>query len=213
MESNPGDTELKSGALDGFPLNPAPVRSAIERASPLDTAEQLNEQWTRVRSRLQQDVGDVEYRTWLRQMALGNVDGDAVTVHLPSRFLRDWVRGHYADKLNALRHSENKRIRRVDIRVGGTGVLAEPSGAERDGSALPDDAFADAPGLLAPDLLAPDLLASDRADDPRSDPARPEMAAPLDTRFEFDSFVVGKPNEFAYACARRVAERTSPMMG
>ena len=35
------------------------------------------------------------------------------------------------------------------------------------------------------------------------------MAAPLDPRFEFDSFVVGKPNEFAYACARRVAERPS----
>ncbi len=32
------------------------------------------------------------------------------------------------------------------------------------------------------------------------------MAAPLEQRFTFDSFVVGKPNEFAYACARRVAE-------
>ncbi len=197
MESNPGDTELKSGALDGLPL--PPVRPALERVAPLDTAEQLGEQWARVRSRLQQDVGDVEYRTWLRQMTLGNVDGDEVTVHLPSRFLRDWVRGHYADKLNALWQSENKRIRRVDIRVGGAGILAEPSGAERDGPVLPGDAFAD----------APDLLALDRADDPRSDPARPEMAAPLDTRFEFDSFVVGKPNEFAYACARRVAERPS----
>ena len=193
MESNPGDTELKSGVLDGFPLNPAPVRSAIDRASPLDTAEQLREQWARVRSRLQQDVGDVEYRTWLRQMILGNVDGDEVTVHLPSRFLRDWVRGHYADKLNALWQSENKRIRRVDIRVGG--ALAEASDAERDGSALPGE--------------APDLPGLDRTEDPRSDPARPEMAAALDTRFEFDSFVVGKPNEFAYACARRVAERPS----
>ena len=35
------------------------------------------------------------------------------------------------------------------------------------------------------------------------------MALPLDQRFAFDSFVVGKPNEFAYACARRVAERPS----
>jgi len=158
MDSNPGDTELESGTLDGFP-RPAPVRSAIERASPFDTMEQLGEQWARVRSRLQQDVGDVEYRTWLRQMTLGNVDGDEVTVHLPSRFLRDWVRGHYADKLNALWHSENKRIRRVDIRVGRAGILAEASGAGRDGSALPGDAFADAPDLLAPDLLASDRTA------------------------------------------------------
>ena len=30
--------------------------------------------------------------------------------------------------------------------------------------------------------------------------------APLDPRFTFDSFVVGKPNELAHAAARRVAE-------
>ena len=43
----------------------------------------------------------------------------------------------------------------------------------------------------------------DRAE-PRSD-----LAAPLDPRFTFEGFVVGKPNEFAHACARRVAERPS----
>ncbi len=39
--------------------------------------------------------------------------------------------------------------------------------------------------------------------------ARPDdrADAALDPRFTFDSFIVGKPNEFAYACARRVAEK------
>ncbi len=44
--------------------------------------------------------------------------------------------------------------------------------------------------------------------DDRVDP-RPELAAALDPRFTFEGFVVGKPNEFAYACARRVAELPS----
>jgi chromosomal replication initiator protein len=30
---------------------------------------------------------------------------------------------------------------------------------------------------------------------------------PLESRFTFDTFVVGKPNEFAHACARRVSEK------
>ncbi len=196
MDSDPGDTKLNPGVLDGFPLLPA--RSVMDRALLPDTAEQLQNQWARVRSRLLQDVGDVEYRAWLRQMALGNIDGDEVTIYLPSRFVRDWVRSHFADKLNALWQSENKRIRRVDIRVGGAGILAESSPVESGAATVPGDVDTDAPAVPAADRT-----------DLRFDPARPEMAAPLDARFEFDSFVVGKPNEFAYACARRVAERPS----
>jgi len=33
-----------------------------------------------------------------------------------------------------------------------------------------------------------------------------DISAPLDQRFSFDNFVVGKPNELAFAAARRVAE-------
>ena len=90
---------------------------------------QLAAQWARVRGRLQGEVGDVEYRTWLRQMSLGGLDGDEVTVRLPTRFLRDWVRTHYGDRLNALWQAENRQVRRVDIRVGGIAEgegLAEP---------------------------------------------------------------------------------------
>ncbi len=64
--------------------------------------EQMAAQWARVRGRLQQEVGEVEYRTWLRQMTLVGLDGDEVTVHLPTRFLRDWVRAQFGDRLTAL---------------------------------------------------------------------------------------------------------------
>lgn len=85
----------------------------------LTGSAQLAAQWARIRGRLLQEVGEVEYRTWLRQMTLAGVDGNEVTLHLPTRFLRDWVREHYADRLNALWQAENPVARRVDIRVGG----------------------------------------------------------------------------------------------
>jgi chromosomal replication initiator protein len=143
---------------------------------------QLAAQWARVRGRLQSEVGDVEYRTWLRQMSLGGVDGDEVTVRLPTRFLRDWVRSHYGDRLSALWQAENRRIRRVDIRVGE--AAAGPEGASA------------APPPADPAAVAPGADRGERG-----------AEAALDPRFTFDSFVVGKPNEFAYACARRVAEQ------
>jgi chromosomal replication initiator protein len=142
-------------------------------------------QWSRVRSRLQTEVGDVEYRAWLRQMSFGGVHGDEVTVRLPTRFLRDWVRSHYGERLSALWQAENQDIRRVEIRV-------DPAAQGAQGLAE---------SVVAP-LAAPHIVA--RAED-RPD-NRPEAVAVLDPRFTFDSFVVGKPNEFAHACARRVAE-------
>ena len=68
---------------------------------------QLQTQWARIRGRLQSEVGDVEYRNWLRQMTLAGIDGDEITVLLPTRFLADWVRSRYGDRLNALWQSEN----------------------------------------------------------------------------------------------------------
>lgn len=151
---------------------------------------QLATQWARIRGRLQQDVGEVEYRTWLRQMTLAGIDGDEIALHLPTRFLRDWVREHYADRLSTLWQSENPAVKRVDIRVGGGAPaingLAESLGPTGDPYAGPSR------GAL-------------RTDD-RGEP-RGELTTGLDPRFTFEAFVVGKPNEFAHACARRVAEQ------
>ena len=150
-------------------------------------APQLAEQWARVRGRLQQEVGDVEYRTWLRQMSLAAVDGDEVTVYLPTRFLRDWVRSQYGDKLDTLWRLENSAIRRVDLRVAPQSTPVAP-----------------APSTPVPEKIV-DPPAATRAEE-RAE-AKHELYASLDPRFSFEAFVVGKPNEFAYACARRVAER------
>ena len=85
---------------------------------------QVAAQWAHIRGRLQSEFGDVVYRTWLKPMALVAADGDEVTVHLPTRFLRDHVSSHFGARLNALWQQENPDIRRVDLRVGnGVGAI------------------------------------------------------------------------------------------
>jgi chromosomal replication initiator protein len=157
--------------------------------------------WARVRGRLQQEVGEVEYRTWLRQMTLAGIAGEEVTVLLPTRFLRDWVRTHYGDLLTTLWQAEAQTVRRVVLKVG-SGAGESPANALAESvSPLPRalEARAAEPRTAEPRSIEP------RWADPRGD-ERPTDAATLDPRFTFDSFVVGKPNEFACACARRVAE-------
>ncbi len=161
------------------------LSATIER-SIVDTP-QLATQWARIRGLLQGEVGELEYRNWLRQMTLAGLEGDEVTVLLPTRFLCDWVRSRYGARLNSLWNAENPAVRRVDIRVGG--ATAAMGGL--------------AQSLAASSEQVP--VVANRIEE-RMD-QRSELT--IDPRFTFEAFVVGKPNEFAYACARRVAEQPS----
>jgi chromosomal replication initiator protein len=156
--------------------------------------------WARVRARLREQVGEVEYRNWLRQMVLAEVASDEVLIALPTRFLRDWVRAHYADRLRTLWQAEDPRLVRVELVVRATG-------AEDAAIALAEPV---SPAALPPVLASPAVPAASNGHAAAPVPARPDpradLIAPLDPRFSFPSFVVGKPNEFAYACARRVAD-------
>ncbi len=191
--ANRGDGETRlspkslAGATDGMTPRERNTRSSPGETVAGPTAPaQLATHWAAVRGRLQQEVGDVEYRTWLRQMTLVGLDGDEVAIRVPTRFLRDWVREHYGDLLGRLWQKENPVVRRVALRWGGRGQeagLAEPiasASAETNGAAMAAQAVAGA---------------EDRASE----------SGLLDPRFTFDTFVVGKPNEFAHACARQVA--------
>ena len=163
---------------------PAPSAQEDSRSEFYAANPELAASWARVRDRLRQDVGEVEYRTWLRQMALAGLDGDEITITLPTRFLRDWVRSHYGDKLSQIWQSEDAAVRQVELRVSSRGAAPPP---------------------LAESLS---VATTERgpAETPPMEPRNADAAGGLDSRFSFDAFVVGKPNEFAYACARRVAD-------
>src|SRR5215213_5779295 len=98
--------------------------------------------WAKIRGRLREEVGDSEYRSWLRQMTLHGVDGDEVVILLPTRFMRDWVNSHYGDRLRALWHAECPSVRRVEIRVSQGGA---PSAEGRETGAATAEAAAGSP--------------------------------------------------------------------
>ncbi|AOW46101.1 chromosomal replication initiation protein DnaA [Acetobacter ascendens] len=158
----------------------------------LEDGKGLEESWLRICARLKGEVGEVEYRTWLTKIALGPIDGDEITLLLPTRFLRDWVRSQYGDRLSELWNQEIPSIRRVELQVARAGDPA-PIPLENVPSASTATPVQEEVTPVA--RTAPEV--------------RSDLVTALDSRFTFDTFVVGKPNEFAYACARRVAEKPS----
>ncbi|WP_431285963.1 chromosomal replication initiator protein DnaA [Humitalea sp. 24SJ18S-53] len=174
------------------------------------SAGALTEAWARIRGRLRQEVGDAEYRSWLRQMTLAGIAGDVAVVLLPSRFLRDWVRSHYADRLRTLWQAEGLGVRRIEVRVAPDAPGEAAAAAQEASSAAPAPGLAGRLGAAAPAgerLVVPPVEVAELPAPATANGAAPSQDPSLDPRFTFDTFVVGKPNEFANAAARRVSER------
>ena len=182
------------------------VAQAIPEVKSAQTAS-LGE-WDRVLGHMKGELSETEFRSWLSPMSVLRVtDGQAV-IAAPTRFLRDWVTTHYADRLLSLWRAENHAIGRLSIVVAGMPAAMAPAP-----SRVPDPGAIDA---SAPAQLPHREVSVDPVRD-RASPAaavsvaaigedKARLSAALDPRFTFENFVVGKPNAFAHAAARRVAE-------
>jgi len=159
------------------------------------------------------EVGEAAFRSWLQPLSVISSDEGEVSVAVPTRFMRDWLIKNYADRIQSLWTIENPAVTGIEF------VVVAGMSAEADAPDLPP---APTSAESIPAEVAPAAVQSP-APQPARAPARKgakaaEAETPhidisydldtsgLDPRFSFENFVVGKPNEFAHAAARRVAE-------
>ncbi len=84
----------------------------------------LDQQWARVRGRLKDEVGEIAYRSWLQPLSVASMTGGEVCIVVPTRFMRDWVLTHYADRIRALWSGENPDVQSIDVVVASTSAPA-----------------------------------------------------------------------------------------
>ena len=151
---------------------------AVSPVAPL-TAEQRG-RWERVRARLRAEVGEAAFNSWLKPLEILDVADRSVRMTVPTRFMRDWVVKHYADRIRGLWQGEDQVCDSVDILV--STAAAAPRRALREGAKIVGADGAEVEARYA-------LPAAEAAQ-----------------KLTFEHFIVGKPNELAYAAALRVAE-------
>ena len=142
--------------------------------------------WKRVRARLLAELGHATFASWLAPLVLVKTDDDQVTLGVATRFLRDWIASHYADRIAALWARERPGIQsaRIVIHAG------PPPSVEGEEGAI---------GAQRPARRGGGVSA--RAQDaPLAD-----LGSPLNGRLTFREFVVGETNELAHAAAQQVA--------
>lgn len=146
-------------------------------ASPLVAA------WETIRAGLKRDCGARTFDGWLKPAELGGFDPESGTLDLvlPSQFMADWVRSHFAERLQLAWKTTLPVVR--DIRL----VACE-------GGPKP------APLLILDEEPSPAQRAAAAAPHPRPN---------FDPRYSFATFVIGKANEVAATAARTLAEADS----
>jgi len=140
-----------------------------------------NDTWGQAREELRKTVGKNAFTSWIEPLELTSLDGGVASFDVPTNFMRDWVSRNFAEQIREHLTKAGAIVDRVDFFVPKPRAVS----ARRVAGPAPKNA-------------------------PVAQQARTDegeiLGAPLDARFTFDSFVVGKPNELAHAAARRVAE-------
>lgn len=142
--------------------------------------QDVDSPWARVCSKFKKEFGQQAYTTWLGQLGYNGLDGGTVELTAPTKFVRDWIQRNYGPRLMDFFHAEDKRVKSLSIRLAAKGAVP----------ATPSQPVARAA----------------TADTPAETNGGFDQQAALDPKYTFDSFVVGKSNELAYAAAKRIAE-------
>lgn len=144
----------------------------------------LTSQAAAVEECLRKSLGASVFDTWLKTLSVGGFKDGILTLFLPTNFFCSYIARNFSEEITQAWRNENPAVDSVKFEVG-------------------SPAFS-APAEKMPEVTQPAAVAPAAAVAPETE--KDALSAALDPRFTFDNFVVGSPNEFAYAAARRVAE-------
>ena len=140
---------------------------------------EIQAQWVTVRGRIRQKIGDAQFKSWIKMIVLQDYDDHKVILSVPSNFIRTRIIEQYLDIIKSYWLIQNLKINDIQI------IVSEDSAKNKIEKSQSQNI---------------DSYSKNEKDVFRS------ISSDLDSRFTFSNFIVGKPNELAFAAARRVSE-------
>lgn len=142
--------------------------------------------WSAVKEQLRSEIAPNAFDFFIKPLAALNDTVDEIVLGAPTAFLRQYVRDHYGPQIVKSAETLLGRAPRISY-VTATGTVSAPPVVEMP----PEPAVVAGP---APTTIA----------DPVMDLG---IGQPLQSRYTFAQFVVGRPNRFAHDAALGVAEQ------
>ena len=133
--------------------------------------------WPQITSELKKSLDKDTFQNWIKPIYFESLIDTSLTLSVPTRFLRDWIIKNYAAVIKKAYMDQGHSIDKLAILV-----------KENNNRIIPGT----------------EVIYEDKDDD--EDTYYDDISAPLDPKFTFDNFIVGKPHELAYPAAQRVAQ-------
>ena len=131
--------------------------------------------WTQICTGFIGSVGKNNFETWIKPITFIDSENGVLKLGVKTKFQGDWVSRNYVDQIKTQALSYGLVVERVNFVVQGQ----SPINSEKRS------------------VKSSEIRSKEKKEY--------KLGAPLDQRFTFDRFVVGKPNELAHAAARRVS--------
>ena len=140
---------------------------------------EMQAQWVTVRGKIRQKIGDAQFTSWIKMLTLEDYEDHKVTLSVPSSFIRTRIIEQYLDIIKSYWYVQNLKINDIKIIVTTKNQVVDNKTKINEENNTKNKGQNDVFKSISSDL---------------------------DNRFTFSNFIVGKPNELAFAAARRVAE-------
>ena len=145
----------------------------------------MDKSWSKVRLELKSKLGHDIYNNWIETLYFVKIEGKVAHFNVPNSFIANWIERNYGDKI--IESFNNEKIYIENLLFDYKSKVSLSNSKENEIDQIKDKNFSNI--------------------NKNKENKNIELpSSPLDKRFTFDRFVVGKPNELAHAAAKRVSE-------
>ncbi|MCA0170754.1 chromosomal replication initiator protein DnaA [Bacillus sp. RAR_GA_16] len=139
--------------------------------------DNITDLWQQALSEIEKKLSKPSFETWLKSTSANRMEGDTIIITAPNEFARDWLESRYSSLI--------------------TETLLELTGSELQAKFIIPQNQSDA------DLDLEQAMKKK----PKANPAHEEHPqSVLNSKYTFDTFVIGSGNRFAHAASLAVAE-------
>ena len=141
---------------------------------------EIQAQWASVRGRIRQKIGDAQFKSWIKLIKLENFQDRKVFLSVNSNFLKQELLEQYLDIIKSYWLVQNLKIDDIEIVVLKNDDSKKNVGFENRKTE----------GKILTEAKPNDLFKT--------------ISSDLDSRFTFNNFIVGKPNELVCSCQKGI---------